>query len=183
MRGKFAGVLLTTTAMLLPVGLFASPADAVGGTVCKTASGTATFLPALPPVSSTVKNKPTVTIKNGKLAGCVGGGVTSATLAATLKFGLASNCKSLLGGAATNTKGTEKITWNNKSTSTVTLTLAGVAKKPTNINATGPVTLGLFKGSKQSGTLAFTLPAGACTTKPLSTVTFKVLPTSKITIK
>ena len=42
---------------------------------------------------------------------------------------------------------------------------------------------GLFKGSKQTGTLAFTLPAGACTAKPLSTVTFKVLPTSKITIK
>jgi hypothetical protein len=170
--------------MLLPVGLIAAaPADAVGGTVCKTASGTATFLPALPSIKSTTKNKPTVTIKNGKLAGCVGGGVTSATLTATLKFGLASNCKSLLAGASTNTKGTEKITWNNKKTSTVTLTLTGVPKKPTNITATGPVTLGLFKGSKQSGTLAFTLPAGACTTKPLSTVTFKVLPTSKITIK
>ena len=182
MRGKFAGVLLAS-AMLLSVGLVASPAGAVAGTVCKTASGTATFSPALPAVSSTVKNKPTVTIKNGKIGGCVGGGITGGTLTATLKFGLASNCKSLLAGGATNTKGTEKITWNTKATSTVTLSLVGVAKKPTNINATGPVTLGLFKGEKQAGTLAFTLPTGACTSKPLSTVTFKVLPTSKITIK
>ena len=183
MRGKFAGVLLAT-ALVLPAGLMASPLGAAAaGTVCKTATGTATFSPALPSVKVTTKNKPTVTIKNGKLGGCTTGGVTGGTLTATLKFGLASNCKSLLAGGATNTKGTEKITWNTKATSTVTLSLVGVTKKPTNINATGPVTAGLFKGEKQSGVLVFTLPAGACTSKPLSTVTFKVLPTSKVTIK
>ena len=181
MRSKVG--ILFATAMVLPIGLSAAPADAVGGTVCKTASGTATFAPALPPVSSAVKNKPTVTIKNGKLGGCVGGAVTSATLTATLKFGNASNCKSLLAGAATGTKGTEKLAWNNKQTSTVALTLTGVPKKPTQTKATGTVTLGLFKGSKQSGTLSYSIPTGGCASKPLSTVTFKVLPATKITIK
>jgi hypothetical protein len=126
-------------------------------------------------LGSATKVKPTVKITGGKLAGCTGGGVTSATLAATLKFGVASNCTTLLAGAAANTKGTETITWNTKKTSTVTLSLVGVAGNPTQTNATGPASAGLFKGSKQAGKLSYAIPTGGCSKAALSKVTFKQL--------
>ena len=37
------------------------------------------------------------------------------------------------------------------------------------------VTAGLFKGSKQSGTVEYILPKGACTNKGMSVVTFKAV--------
>jgi hypothetical protein len=131
------------------------------------------FTPALPKVGSTAKVKPTITIKGAKLSGCKGGGVTSGTFAATLKFSVASNCQTLLKGAETGTKGTETITWNTKKTSTVALALKGVKGKVTQTTATGPVAKGLFAKAKQSGTLNYTLPKGACGTAGLSKVTFK----------
>ena len=54
-----------------------------------------------------------------------------------------------------------------------TLKLTVVTGKVTQTIATGPVTLGLFKGSKQGGTLAYTPLAGGCTTAALAKVTFK----------
>ena len=79
MRSRIAGALLLTAAMVVPVGLSASPAAAVGGTACTKASGAATFKPGLPKVSSTTKVKPTVThndlivapIKKGQQIGTV----------------------------------------------------------------------------------------------------------------
>jgi len=160
--------------MALPIGLVASPAGAATvGTTCKGASGTATFSPALPIVGATAKVKSTVTIKNAKVTGCNGGGVTGGTFSASLKFTVANNCSSLLAGGETGTKGTETITWNTKKTSTVALSLKGVKGKVTQTNATGPVTKGVFAKAKQTGTLNYTLPAGACTKTALSKVTFK----------
>ena len=173
MRTRRVAVFLAAAAMVLPIGLISSPAGAAGATTCKTATGTATFSPALPKLASKTKVKPTVTIK-GKLGGCTGG-VTSGTFNASLKFSVANNCTSLLAGATTGTKGTESITWNTKKTSTVALTLVGVKGHVTQTKASGPVTAGLFKGSKQSGTLNYTLPTGACTSTGLSKVTFKQL--------
>jgi hypothetical protein len=112
-------------------------------------------------------------ITGGKLGGCTGGGVTSGSLAATIKFTIPSNCTSLLAGAPTGAKGTETITWNTKQKSTVALVLYGVTGKPTQTTAFGPVTAGLFAGLSQTGTLAYTLPTGACTSGGLSKVTFK----------
>ena len=55
---KFAGVCLAA-AMLLPVGLIAaSPSGAAAAKpTCKTATGTATFSPALPKIKATTKVK------------------------------------------------------------------------------------------------------------------------------
>lgn len=165
--------LLLAAATMLPIGLIASPAGAAVKTSCKSASGSATFTPALPKLNSTSKVKPTIKIVGGKLAGCTGGGVTGGTLGATIKFANAANCSSLLAGAPTGAKGTETITWSNKQTSTVTLTLTAVKGQPTQTKTTGVVTAGLFKGAKQTGTLNYTPVGGGCTTANLSKVTFK----------
>ena len=82
---KVAG-LLFAAAIVLPVGLVASPSDAVGGTSCKTVAGAATFSPALPKLSNTKLVLATVTAKGAKVGGCVGGGVKSATASLTAKF-------------------------------------------------------------------------------------------------
>jgi hypothetical protein len=168
---KFAGVLLAA-AMVLPAAMIASPAGAAGGTTCKVASGSATFTPALPKPGATTKVKPTLKV-TGKLSGCTGGGVTGGTIAATLKQAVAGNCSSLLAGATANIAGTETITWNTGKTSTVALKLTGVTGKVTQTVATGPVSKGLFVGSKQGGTLVYTPLAGGCTTAALAKVTFK----------
>jgi len=166
--------ILLVVALMVPFGLVASPAGAASGTTCKTASGTATFTPALPKIGSTKKVTPTVKITGGKFAGCTGGGVTSAALVATIKFTIPNNCTTLLKNASTGAKGPETLTWNNHKTSTVTLTLGGPPKgKPaTYTTATGPVTAGLFKGLHQSGTLVYSI-GGGCTKTDLSKVTFK----------
>ncbi len=179
---KFAGLLLVA-AVALPVGLVATHAGAAAAAkpTCKTISGQASFSPALPALSSTSKTKPTVTIKGAKLAGCTGGGVTSGTVASTLKFGIANNCKSLLAGATTNTTGTVTIVWNTKASSTAKVTLKGVTGKATSQTVAGPITTGLFKGSSLSIVTIFTPLKGGCTTAGLALVSFKQV--SPLTIK
>jgi len=165
---------LLSALVALPVVLVGSAAGAAGGTSCATASGAGTFSPALPKVGSASKVTPTLSVTGGKLGGCSGGGVTSGSLAATIKFTIPSNCSSLLAGAATGAKGTETITWNTQQKTTVApLVLNGVTGKPTQTTAFGPVTAGLFSGLSQTGTLVYTLPTGACTSGGLSKVTFK----------
>jgi hypothetical protein len=172
---KFAGVLLAA-AMMLPVGLMASPAGAAAATpTCKTVTGQATFSPALPALKSTATSKPTITIKGAKLSGCAGGGVTGGTVGATLKFGIANNCSTLLKGASTKTTGTVTIAWNTKATSTAKVTLVGITGKPTQQTVSGPITTGLFKGKKLSVLTVYTLLKGGCTTAGLSLVSFKNL--------
>ena len=176
MRIRTITGFVAVAAMALPIGLIAAPAGAATvGTTCKTASGTATFAPALPKAGSIAKVKPTVTIKNAKLGGCKGGGVTGGTFSATLKFSVASNCSTLIAGGETGTKGTETITWNTKKTSTVALTLKGVPGHVTQTTAAGGVSKGVFAKAKQSGNLNYTLPSGACGSAGLSKVTFKQL--------
>jgi hypothetical protein len=168
--------------MLLPLGLIASPSGAAAAKpTCKTISGTASFSPALPALKNTTKVKSTITIKGAKLGGCTGGGVTGGTVGATLKYGIASNCTTLVAGATANISGTVTIVWNTKATSTVNVTLKGVTNKPTSQTVSGPITLGLFKGSKVSVVTMFTPLNGGCTTAGLSKVTFKQ--SSALTIK
>jgi hypothetical protein len=165
--------LLLAAATMLPLGMIASPAGAAVKNTCKTATGTANFSPALPKLKSPAKVKPTIRIVGGKLGGCTGGGVTGGKLAATIHFANAANCDSLVAGKPTGAKGTETITWNNNKTSTVTLTLTAVKGQPTQTKATGVVTSGLFKGTKQSGTLNYTPLKGGCTTANLANASFK----------
>jgi len=170
---KFAGVLLAA-AMVLPVGMIATQAGAAAAKpTCKTVTGQASFSPALPALSSKATNKPTITIKGAKLSGCTGGGVTGGTVGATLKFGIANNCTTVLAGASTKTTGTVTIVWNTKATSTAKVTLVGVPKKPTSQTVSGPITTGLFKGSKISVVTAYTPLKGGCTTAGLALVSFK----------
>jgi hypothetical protein len=181
------GVLLLTAAMVLPVGLFASPAGAVGGTACKTASGAATFTPALPKFSSTTKVMPTVKVAGAKVGGCVGGGVTAGTLSATLKFHIASNCTTLIQGKSGGVYGPLKIVWaNSKGTSTIgKATLALIpGRPPTEQKVSGTVSVGKFKGSKLTAITVYTIPKdGSCNTKGLSKVTFKLKTATKLVIK
>jgi hypothetical protein len=169
---KFAGVCLAA-AMLLPVGLIATApagAAAVKGATCTKLTGTATLKPGLS--NTTTKNKPAITIKNAKLSGCTGG-VKTGTLSANLKYGIAQNCVGQVQGTSSGITGTAKVTWNDKSTSTLTLKLVGVTKKPTETTIPGKVTVGNFKGSVSSGTINYTLGKGQCGAKPFTSATFK----------
>jgi len=112
---------------------------------------------------------------------CTGGGVTGAKITATLKQAIAGNCSSLIAGATANIAATETITWNTNATSTVALKLTDVTKKAAQTTATGPVSAGLFKGAKQSGTPNYTPLSGGCTKAALVKVSFKQL--TAITIK
>jgi hypothetical protein len=186
MKSRIAGVLLLTAAVALPVGLSASPAGAVGGTACKTASGLATFKPALPPVTSSTKVKPTVTIAGSKVGGCVGGGVTAGTLSSTLKFSIASNCTTLLQGKSGGVSGPLKIVWANaKGTSTVgKATLSLISGRPaTEQKVSGLVSAGKFKGSKLTATTVYTIPKDGCSKNALAKVTFKLKTATKLVIK
>ncbi len=167
---KFAGAFVAA-ALLLPAGLIATPAGAapVKGTTCTKLAGTATLKPGLS--NTTAKNKPTITIKNAKLTGC-NNGVKTGTLSATLKYGLAQNCIGQAQGKSSGIKGTAKIVWNDKSTSTLSLKLVGVTGKPTQTTIPGTVTAGKFKGSKSTGTIEYKLGAGQCGAKPFTSATF-----------
>jgi hypothetical protein len=167
---KFAGVLLAA-ALVLPVGLIASPAGAVAGATCKTFSGTATVKPGLP--ATTAKVKPVITTKNAKLAGCTGG-VASGLFSGSLKGSVLQNCAGLAKQTNFGLKGTATVVWNTKATSTISWSLTpGPKGKITTVNLPGTVTAGLFKGSKMSGQVIFTFPKGQCGTTPLTSTTVK----------
>jgi len=169
-------------AMVLPIGFVASPAGAAAGTTCKTTSGTATFSPALPKLGNKTLVNSTISVKNGKLGSC-NNGVTGATVSLTAKISNA-NCATLASPPKVTkpTTGTEKIVWapKAKGTSTIPLTLGTVKGKPTEATLSGTVSAGLFKGTKISGTVVYTIPKGACTATALSTVTFKQLTSQNI---
>lgn len=169
-----AAALVVPTAMTV-VGSGGGAAVAAGGTSCKKASGLATFKPALPPLSSSAKVKPTVTVKNAKESGCVGGGVTSGVFSSTSKFHTATNCSILLSGnpSPNPPSGTLKTTWNTGKTSTASVTLGTVSGQPTQTHVSGKVTAGLFKGLTVNATLSFTPKKGDCSTTALQSVTFK----------
>jgi len=166
---------LCAAALMLPVGVLAVPANAAAGTSCQTISGSATFKPALPKLGSSTKVVSTITA-GGTFGGCVGGGVTSGTVKLTAKFSKPGNCATLAtSGSANPAKGTETIIWNTKQTSTVNITLTGVKGQPKEARIAGTVTAGLFKGSKESGTVMYVVPKSACTSTSLSNVTVKQL--------
>jgi hypothetical protein len=183
---KMSGLLLVV-AMMLPLGVIgAGPAGAVGGTVCATAKGTATFTPPLPILKSKATVKGNL-VAIGTLGKCVGGGVTSAhTKFTSAKSTTGSNCTTLttFNPKAKPTAGTEVITWNTGKTSTVALQLHQVKGKPTQTSVTGTITAGLFKGSHQTGSLIYKpVPATACTKVALKTVTYTQVTGSKGVIK
>ncbi|MGO9876608.1 MAG: hypothetical protein ACLPVY_22770 [Acidimicrobiia bacterium] len=171
---RIAGLLLAA-AMVLPVGLVASAAGAAGGTVCATTAGTATFTPPLPILSSKATVAGTLSAV-GTVGKCAGGGVTSGhtTFKQTVKSTTGSNCTTLAKPSPTSkgTVGTLTITWNTGKTSTATSFAIKQTKLVTTATTTGKITAGLFVGSTVTGTVKYTLPKGACSAKPLATVTY-----------
>ncbi len=174
MRSR-AGLLFAALLVFAP-GVIAGPADATGGTTCQAIKGNATFKPALPKLGASNKVLSSVSVANGTITGCTGGGVTSGSVRLNSKFSKPGNCATLATAGSTNpTKGTETIAWNIGKSSTIAVTLTGVNGQPTQAKVTGTVTAGLFKGSKQSGTVGYMVPKGGCTAKALSTVTVKAI--------
>jgi hypothetical protein len=170
MRKSFGAVLavatLLSTAMLVGV----PPAGAAGGTTCKTNTGTATFSPALPPVSSSATVNSTVT-SSGKLSNCVGGGVTSATYKVSYKLTTSHNCKQLLTYTTKTTTATITTTWSNHKTSTGTITLIGIKGNPTKDNVTGVTKSGQFAGLHLKTSYSFkAVPSTGCASTALAKV-------------
>ena len=182
---KMSGLLLVV-AMMLPLGVIgAGPAGAVGGTVCAAATGSATFTPPLPILTSKATVKGNL-VAIGTLGKCVGGGVTSAhTKFTSAKSTTGSNCHTLVtyNPKAKPTAGTEVITWNNGKTSTVALQLHQVKGKATQTTVTGTITAGLFKGSHQTGSLTYKTQPNGCVKVPLKTVTYTQVLGTKGVIK
>jgi hypothetical protein len=148
---------------------FASPAGAAVNS-CKNLAGTATFSPGL----TTTAHNQKITAK-GTLTGCTPATQTggSGTLTSTITSANGS-CQSLAKGGVTS-KGTSKVVWKNKKTSTIAITLkTGTGTNYTVATVTGKVTAGLFQGHAISGQLKFTPKSGQnCTTVPIKSVTFK----------
>jgi hypothetical protein len=144
-------------ALLLPIGVVsAGPVGAAGGTSCKTSIGKATIAPGL----SLTAHAQTITAIS-TLSGCSGGGVTGGSAKATLKLPT-TDCTGLAKGGAKETL-TETITWNTKKTTTFTgATISGTAAKVLQATLTAKVTAGLFKGSKASTTIAYSVNKGSC---------------------
>lgn len=170
---KFLGVFVAAGLLVSAAVIVGAPAGAAGGTSCKTGSGTATFTPALPDLTSKAKVKD-VLKSSGVVGGC-SGTVKSGKLSGVSPKSTGSNCLTTATYTATGTKITLTVKWNTGASSTVAAQLhqtKGVAA--THQSVAGTVTAGLFKGSKLSGKFVYTLPKGACSKgHPLAKVTYK----------
>jgi hypothetical protein len=185
MKRKMTGVALAA-AMAMPIGLLASPAPAAPptGLTCTAAKGTATLKPPLAR-GATTPNKPVISISRATLGGCRS--YNHGALYAHLKFSIARNCKAVLDGKSGGVSGTVHMTWSfGKPTSDIAhATLKGIPGKPaTSQVLSGTITKGLFKGSKLTAKVGYTIPNdGSRITKGLSKVTFKLLPGTQLVIK
>ncbi len=175
--------LVSAAALAVPLITFTgTAANAAGGTSCSTATGKATFNPALPKVGSPNKVLATITVA-GKSGGCTGGGVKSNNANGTFKFSKAGNCQTLASGSGGASNGTLTLKWNNGQTSTVTATIKQVSGHATEATVSGVVSKGLFKGLHASETVTFTLSSagGDCVHNDLHYVTYAQQ--SKLVIK
>jgi hypothetical protein len=171
MRKTF-GVLVAAALLVSAALVIGAPAGAAGGTSCKSGSGSATFTPPLPVIGSKTKVKD-VLKSSGTVAGCTGT-VKSGKITGVSPKSTGSNCTTLATPTKTATKVTLTVKWNTGASSTIAAQLKQIPKKPvTTQTVSGPVTAGLFKGSKLSGKFTYSLPSGACTKKPLSKLTYK----------
>ena len=170
--------LFAAVALMLPVGVISAGSAGAANTVlpkCKTLTGTQTYKPGLPPVSSNKLVKP-VTTTNAQIKGCVGGGITSGKSSGSLKATTGTNCKKLIADTGKPGKPTPaKITWSNGQTSTVSNTITVTGSTPTALKAklVTKYTGGLGKGKTVTAQILATPNKGYCTSAPLNKVTFK----------
>jgi hypothetical protein len=184
-RMRKAAGMLAALSLVIPAGiLVTAPAGAATPTTkCKKLVGVQHFNPALPKIGSTqqVTSKTTAT---ATISGCVGGGVTSGKVVTTPgKYH--GNCQTLVfAKKGTVTKGTAKITWNNKKTSNVATTLTSLSAPGTaspKLKLVTKFVKGLFAGHTSTTTITATAPKGSCTSTGLKQFNFKN--TSPITSK
>jgi hypothetical protein len=153
MRGF--GKILMVAVVAAPIGFMAAtPSGAAAPTsaTCKAMAGSEVFTPPLPLKGSVAL---TVTIKNAKLTGCTGAGGASGLLSLTTKT--KGSCLTLAKGATV--KGTETITWSNKTSSSVALTQTSPFKKNALLaSENGTVTKGTLAKKKQTFSILFVIP-------------------------
>jgi hypothetical protein len=177
---KAVGIFFAV-AMAVPIGVIGmAPAGAAAaGTVCKSFSGTASFVPTLPKLGSGSKVKSVLT-GTGSISSC-SGTVSSGSVKFVSSKSAGENCQTLGTPPTAAIKATELITWNTGATSTIAMKLSEVPGNPVTTQAiTGTVTAGVFKGAHEKGKLMYTAPSGGCTDTGLSKISFQ---SSSITIK
>lgn len=164
---KVGGVLLAV-AMVLPIGLVASPAGAAAVLTCTKLTGTATFTP---PVSPTVSATHKI-VSHSTISGCTGTkGISSGKVTFT-STSIKENCKILLANKKSSTA-TVTVKWNNGKVSgpgpaTVSYVSLGVVK------ITSKMTNGPFKGKTSVSKTLFLPTGGGCLTKGKSLATTSV---------
>ncbi len=173
--------LLFAISLVLPLGvLAASPAGAVNTLLpkCTSLSGTQTYTPGLPPLSSNKTVKPTVAT-HIKITGCSGGsGITGGKSDSVVKPTAKTkptNCKIL--SASSGKPGAPtvgKIIWSNGQTSTTSNVLTVNKATATTITATlvSKYTAGLGKGKTSTVKITATPNKGYCVSAAFTKSTF-----------
>ena len=158
-RFTIAVTLLTPLAALT-----ATPAGATSGTVCAKQTGGATIQPGITQRATNV----TISVRE-TLSGCKGGGVTSGTEVVSIAS-KAATCNGLARIGTKTGPSAGKITWNNKKTSTISLT---TVSSGLNVTVAGTVKAGLFAGQKISTAIQYSPSPTNCNTTPLTSLTIK----------
>ena len=176
---KVGGVLLALSLVVSVAAISAGPSGAAANTVlpkCKSLSGTQTFTPGLPIITSTVLVKP-VTKTSISIVGCTGGGITSGSSVSSSKATVGTNCATLVKNAGKpGTPSTGVIKWSNGQTSNTSNVLTVTSKpgaSPIIVKLVTKYTAGLGKGKTSTATIVATPNAGYCTKAPFSKSTFK----------
>jgi hypothetical protein len=177
---KVSGLFIAF-ALLIPIGVTAAvPAGSAVNTVvpkCKTFTGTQSYTPGLPPLTSTALVKP-VDATVGSFSGCTGGGITKGTFSVSTKSTTGTNCTTLFKDIAAKKPlppTVATIKWSNGQTSTSSsiLTTTGSTKTALIAKLVGKTTAGLGKGHGSTINVLATPNVGWCTKAPLSKVSFK----------
>ena len=161
---SFVRFMMAVT-LLTPLGaLAATPAGAASGTVCAKQTGKATIQPGITQRATNV----TISVRE-TISGCKGGGVTSGTEVASIAS-KAATCNGLARQGTKTGPFSAKITWNNKKTSTVSLT---TVSSGLNVTVSGTVKAGLFAGQKVNTALQYSPSQTNCNTTPLTSLAIK----------
>ena len=176
---KVGGVLLALSLVVSATAIAAGSAGAAANTVlptCKSLSGTQTFTPGLPVITSKVLVKP-VTKTTISIVGCTGGGITSGSSSGSTKATTGTNCATLVKNAGKpGAPSTGVIKWSNGQTSNTSNVLTVTSKpgaSPIVVKLVTKYTAGLGKGKTSTATIVATPNKGYCTTAPFSKSTFK----------
>lgn len=167
---KAAGLLLAVS-LLVSVGVLgAGSVGAATNGACTSISGSATFTPPLPILTSKATVTTTVKIVSN-LSGCSGPGGASGVATSTTKL-TQENCSAFSNPKTASKPATQNIVWATKKTSVASATLKPNGKLlQSTLSST--ITSGLYKGSHTTATLLGTLLNGGCVSKPLAKLTFK----------